>query len=733
MTRSPASLLIVLLFASLLSGGTLQATEQGPAAPRVAPPCRPHTETLCGVEVSDPFRPLEDFSVPAVAEWVQEQSEHARAVLESIPGRGKLLRKMEEFDLRRKSKAYSLSITDNDRYFYLKETPGDETGKLYLREGFKGRETLLFDPGTLDREKGTRHVISHISPSDDGLRVAVSVSANGSEDDRILIMDVDRKQLYPEIIDRCRFASPSWTEDGTAFIYNRLRPLTRPGQNPQYDSQVFLHRAGTDPKEDIEIFSAEKYPELQIAGSEIPGVTYDRESGRLFAFVSSVERRLRVYTAPSAGLLAPKIDWKPLIRPEDEIHDFATTATELYVFTPKNAPRFRILKTPLERPDFSNAETVVGEDPDALLTSFSLTRDALYFTRSRHGVEATMYRLEHATGKVAPLTLPFRAGSAYISSKGPRFRDIWVTIAGWSSDYRRYRYLPETGTYRKETISSSAEYPEYRNMVVEEVMVPSHDGTMVPLSLVYRKGLKRNGENPVLLYGYGAYGKSISPFFSPSTLLWTTRGGIFAIAHVRGGGELGDRWHVEGMKEKKPNTWKDAIASAEYLVRNGYTKPGKIVLNGASAGGIMVGMAMAERPELFGAVIPQVGAMNPLRGEKTPNGPVNVPEFGTVHKEDECRALIAMDPYLNIQDGTAYPAALVTTGLNDPRVSAWQPAKFAARLQQATTSAKPVLFFADRKAGHGMGNTKSKTFESLADVLSFGLWQTGDSNFQPEH
>lgn len=261
-------------------------------------------------------------------------------------------------------------------------------------------------------------------------------------------------------------------------------------------------------------------------------------------------------------------------------------------------------------------------------------------------------------------------------------------------------------------------------------MVRSQDGVAVPLSLIYKKDLLKNGSNPVLLYSYGAYGRSMTPFFSPSMLLWTWKGGILAVPHVRGGGELGDKWHTSGMKTTKANTWKDAISAAEFLVKNGYTSPGNIAINGASAGGILVGRAITERPDLFAAAIPQVGAMNPLRAETTANGPVNVPEFGTVKIPDECRALIAMDPYLNLRDGVNYPAALITAGINDPRVIAWQPAKFAARMQAATASSKPVLLFTDFEAGHGMGNSKTKNFEALADVLSFGLWQTGHPEFR---
>jgi prolyl oligopeptidase len=203
-----------------------------------------------------------------------------------------------------------------------------------------------------------------------------------------------------------------------------------------------------------------------------------------------------------------------------------------------------------------------------------------------------------------------------------------------------------------------------------------------------------------------------------------------AIAHVRGGGELGDEWHKAGQKTTKPNTWKDLIACTEYLINEKYTSPKNVAIYSASAGGILVGRAMTERPDLFAAVVPAVGCMNTLRGENSPNGPVNVPEFGTSADSVECMALIEMDSYLHLQDGEEYPATLVTAGMNDPRVIAWQPAKFAARLQAANASEAPVLFLPDYDAGHGMGDTKSKHFESLSDVLSFALWQTGAEGFQ---
>jgi prolyl oligopeptidase len=315
-------------------------------------------------------------------------------------------------------------------------------------------------------------------------------------------------------------------------------------------------------------------------------------------------------------------------------------------------------------------------------------------------------------------------------SKGFRYGDIWISISGWSADNRRYRYMAEESEFRLEMLSSVADYPEYAGLVVKELMIPSHDGVLVPLSLIYNKGMRKDGENPVFIYGYGAYGISQNPFFSPSFLLWTAQGGVLAIAHVRGGGELGDKWYRDGFKTTKPNTWKDLIACAEYLIKEKYTTAAKIAIDGGSAGGVMIGRAMTERPDLFAAAIPEVGVMNTLRAENTPNGPVNAPEFGTASDSAECMALIEMDSYLHIKDGEKYPATLVTAGMNDPRVIAWQPGKFAARLQSATVSGKPVLLWADYESGHGIGDSKTKQFESLADVFSFAFWQTGHPGYK---
>jgi prolyl oligopeptidase len=251
------------------------------------------------------------------------------------------------------------------------------------------------------------------------------------------------------------------------------------------------------------------------------------------------------------------------------------------------------------------------------------------------------------------------------------------------------------------------------------------------LSIIHRRGLKLDGSNPVLLRGYGAYGISADPGFSPGLMAWYEQGGVYAVAHVRGGGEYGEDWYKGGYQQTKPNTWRDFIACAEYLVQNKYTSPGRLAGSGGSAGGILIGRAITERPDLFGAAIIHVGCLDTLRLETTPNGVPNIPEFGSVKTADGFKALYEMSACAHVQSGTKYPAVMLATGINDPRVEPWQSAKMTARLQAATASGKPVLLRVDYQAGHGVGSTKKQSEELTADVWSFLLWQLGAPGFQP--
>jgi prolyl oligopeptidase len=268
-------------------------------------------------------------------------------------------------------------------------------------------------------------------------------------------------------------------------------------------------------------------------------------------------------------------------------------------------------------------------------------------------------------------------------------------------------------------------------MEAKEVFAESYDGTLIPLSIIYRKGIKLDGTHPTIMEGYGSYGISLEPYFSRTWVAWIERGGVVAYAHIRGGGEYGEDWHKAGQKLTKLNTVLDFIACGQYLVDQHYTSPKFLAGQGGSAGGITAGGALTWRPDLFGVILDDVGMSDALRAETTPNGPPNVPEFGTVATEDGFHGLFAMSPYHHVRDGTAYPAVLFTTGANDPRVASWEVAKMVARVQAATTSGRPVLLRVDFDAGHGMGSTLSQREQEVADQWSFTLWQMSDPAFQP--
>jgi prolyl oligopeptidase len=696
------------------------------------PPLAPVQEVVdnyYGVDITDPYRYMENMEDTVVSNWMKAQSDYARATLDRISSRKGLVEMMEDFDSRVSSSVYNLTITDTDRYFYLKQTPEDETGKLFTRNGFAGEESLLLDPSAYRPEDSLDYVISAVVPTNDGSKIAITLAPNGSENASMIFMDVDSKEFYPEEFDRCSFGT-NWLSDGNSVLFHRWNSSDVHDPNRQINTSVYWHELGNDPSEVKVIFSGEKYPELEVAPQEIPVVFYDRNNDMLYAFIYTVDPRLKIYFAPASDLENETIEWRKLFDPEDEVTNFLSDKDYFYAMTFKDAPNFKVLKSPITNPDWSAAEVFIPEDYEMKLGGITQNSAGFYFVRSRYDVEMKLYHIANSSDEIMEVELPWTAGSLSVSSKGLDFPDLWVSASGWTMDSKRYRYNRENGEFIHEQLSDIAEYPEYADLVVEEMLVPSHDGVEVPVSLIYNRSTPLDGSASALIMGYGSYGSSITPFFSPNFLLWTHEGGILVISHVRGGGEKGDAWRLAGSKVNKPNTWKDLIATAEFLVDNSYTSEGKIAINGGSAGGILIGRAMTDRPDLFAAAIPEVGVMNTLRAEESPNGPVNAPEFGTVMDSVECMALIEMDSYLNIEDGVQYPATLITAGMNDPRVIAWQPGKFAARLLTANASDKPILFFVDYEAGHGIGNTKSKGFESLADVMAFGLWQTGHPKYR---
>lgn len=689
-------------------------------------PVKPVVNEYWGIELTDPYQYMEDLEDTIVQNWMIANADYARAVLDGISGREGIIEKLKEFDERRSDQVSNLTILDNDRYFYLKTTPEDEAGKLFTREGFDGSEQLLFDPETYG-EDSLDYVVSGISPSYEGDKVAFTVEPNGSENSTLMILNVETGEYYPDTL-KLTIGPATWLSDGEHLMYTRVNSADVHDPTRYLNTKSYLHRLGTSQEEDEVFFSGEKYPELGIKPEEFPLAFYDPYADHVFMGFFNVESNMTLFVAKGDEVLGGQVNWSPLCNRDDQVQNFQPIENELYVYTAKGAPNFKVLKTDLWKPDFENAEEFIPEPGDGMLENFVFTSEACYFTVKSNGTRTRLYKRNDSG--ISEVELPVAAGSVYVRTKGYKFSDIWVSLTGWTLDGRRYRYQADDGSFEVEQLSKTAEYPEYDDMIVEELMVPSHDGVEVPLSLIYKKGLVKDGTTPLMIYGYGSYGIRNDPGFSASRLLWCYHGGIWAVAHVRGGGALGDAWRLGGNKTTKPNTWKDLIALTEYLHEGSYSSPEHTAIMGGSAGGILVGRAMTDRPDLYSAVIPLVGSMNPVRMEETPGGPANVPEFGTVKDSVEFYALLEMDSYHHLEEGVAYPATLTTAGMNDPRVVAWVPGKFAARLQAVNTSDHPQLFLVDYKAGHGnIGTMKSKGWETWADYVSFAFWQTGHPDF----
>jgi prolyl oligopeptidase len=434
-----------------------------------------------------------------------------------------------------------------------------------------------------------------------------------------------------------------------------------------------------------------------------------------------------LYLADLKAATEGRADWRRVVDAADEVRWIELTADWIYLLSAKNAPRHRILRMAVSRPDITNAEVVVPAS-DEVIVNIRAVRDALYYTK-RRCASLQLVPVPHAAPKLAEtVALPFDGTVSMIESD-PRRDGGMVSVVGWNRAVQRFDY--QSGKLTPVALARAGSFDASPDLAVREVMVRSYDGTQVPVSILSRRDAKLDGGNPTVLFGYGAYGITQNPNFNPRLLAWIERGGVYVFAHVRGGGILGTEWHLAGQKATKPNTWRDAIAVAEWLITAGYTSPQRLAINGGSAGGIFVGRAITQRPDLFAVAVPAVPVMDMVRFEQDPNGLANIPEFGTVKDEAGFRALLAMSSYHHLKEGVRYPATLLVHGVNDTRVAVWQSTKFANRLGAATTGG-PVLMRLDYQLGHGGGSTRAQQQEQIADTWSFMLWQMGVADFQPK-
>lgn len=687
-----------------------------------------------GTKVDDPYRFLEQVKDPAVVTWMRGQADAADAILNRLPGRQTIFNTLKEKDAVGGTVVSSIHRTAGNRWFYLMRPQGQSQAKLVWRDGVKGEEKLLVDPELITKEKGKPHAVQSFYPSPDGKLLAYGMHSSGSEIGNLYVIDVATgKEVLPPI-DRIRFAGVSWRENGSGLFFSRLRP----GYETMKSTERFADTGRyyldlKQPNPDHLIFNASMYPQLKLPSFATGGIA-EVPGSDLAAMVVyfGVDRRLAMYVAKMGDVLSGKAQWREVFKQSDDVREVDIGHGHVYVRSALNAPRFKVLKLKVPELNLSQAETLVSET-EGVLRSISVAKDALYVTR-REGVNTALLRIPasmRAGGNdVQKLTLPLEGNVNVIGS--PDHSELVVAISSWTQALRRYVYAPSTGQFERLLLAPPVEPVQKVDIVAREVMVPSHDGVKVPVSIIMRADAVLNGQNPTILYGYGAYGTTEEPGRSTGVITWVERGGIYAFAHVRGGGALGSQWHMAGHKTTKYNTWKDGIAAAEWLIANGYTSASKLGIYGGSAGGVFVGRAITERPDLFAAAVPSVPVLDMVRSEQRANGVANIPEYGSVKVEAEFHALLRNSAYHAVKDGVRYPATMLMHGVNDSRVDVWQSLKFASRIADAQKGQQAVLLRLDYQAGHGSGSGADQAMQRTADLQSFMLWQMGEAGFQPQ-
>lgn len=702
-----------------------------------AAPVKPVIDRHFGTEVTDHYRYMEDFKSPEVQAWVKQQADYAEKKLSAIPGRAKLLERIKELDAGKPFSISDITLLPGGELFYFKQLATENVAKLYVRSSMQGEEKLLIDPEKFPKpDGGGHHSLSFYRVSPNGQQVLYGFAASGSEQTTLKVFDRATSRDLAESIDRleAEYARPYWLPDSKRFVYSRRRelPADAPPAEGYKFTQTFLHEVGAKVSADKMIFAAGAVGSPALQEMDFPAVIVPIGSDWVIGQVKhGDETDLTLYATKLATLGSDQVRWTKVCDRTDLVTEYAVRGDDIYLITAADAPRFKVIRTSLAQPAIATA-AVIMPATEQVVDSLAVAQDALYVGMLA-GVPNRILRMPF-NGPEPPtvLELPPDEPGANVVVARPDLPDVYLSTRSWTRAGKLYAYNPLTKMLSDTKLLPTGKFDTPEWLTSTEVMVTSHDAVKVPLSILHRRDIVLDGSHPTLLNGYGAYGFTASIRYRPTDLAWLERGGVLAIAHIRGGGAFGKEWHHAGRKLTKPNTWKDFIACAEYLVEKKYTSPSKLAGEGGSAGGILIGRSITERPDLFAAAHISVGCTDMMRFETTLNGPPNVPEFGTTTKEDEFRGLLAMSTLHHIRDGVKYPGVLLTHGINDPRVEPWISAKTTARLQAATGSGKPVLFRVDYHAGHGIGSTKTQRQEELADVWSFLLWQFGDLEFQPK-
>ena len=680
-----------------------------------------------GTTVHDPYRWMEDVKSPRAQAWMLAQGEATRALLDRIDQRDDIQARLSELRRSGGDGVRSVMRLGGDRIYYLKRAVGENQFKLVVRQGLAGPERVLVDPKLETDRTKVPHAINHFSPSWDGRYVAYGMSAGGSEQASLFVLDVASGKTIGAPVPRVLTAA-HWLPDSRSLLYNQLKEMASGDAETEYymDSRVFLLRLAPTSQassKPVAVFGRNDTPKLGLERLDVAELI--TAPGSRWVVARTTDTTVpegKLFVAPVAQLGRPGIVWRAIGEPADKMQAVALQRDRLFVLSRAGAPRSKVVAVDLQRGTLKNARDVVAEPNTGMLEWMLPTRSGLLVG---HRMGTLVQPRRHAPGDLVgqPVALP-AAGAAWVSdAPAADHDDVIVTFSSWTAPSRFLRLQGNKAV----ALSLRSVEPDFKvpPLRVTEVEFASHDGVKVPMTVLHREGLALDGSNPVLLIGYAAYGFTISAGFWPSNIAWMERGGVVALVNARGSGVHGEAWYRAGFKQTKRNTWLDGVAGARWLIAQGYGSAKTMTAMGGSAGGIFVGRATTAAPELFAAAVYEVGALDTVRAEESANGITNVSEFGTVKDPSEFQALLEMSTYHQIKDGTAYPGVLLVHGMNDPRVDVWNSAKTAARLQAASSSGRPALLRLDPQAGHGVGSTASQADAENADIQAFLLWQTG--------
>lgn len=680
----------------------------GAAARQLQYPKAPADNTVdeyFGIKVADPYRPLENDTAATTAEWVKAENKVTADFLARIPYRNAIKERLTSLSDYRKT---GLPSKESDGKYYFYENDGlRNQSVLYRKDRLDGPAEVFLDPNTLS-DDGTV-ALQGVSFSNDGRYAAYIISRSGSDWTEIYVMDTKTKQLLPDHLEWTKFTGAAWHGDG--FYYSAY---DRPEAGKEYSNanenhRVYYHRLGTSQSDDRLVYSDPDHP-LYFHSVWVP-----EDESMILLFGSGAGRG---NSLKAKSLKDPDAEWIVIEPTQDyDTAPIDVVDGEIYMTTAKDAPRYRLVTTTLDNPTWWKEIIPEGK---SVLTGAKFAGDNLIVSYNQDA-STHAYLYDRSGRMIREIKFPTFGSAGFSSDR--KHDEVFYAFTSFVYPSTSFSYDMATG---ESTLVNSPAISGFNpaDYVTEQVFYPSADGTKIPMYLTYKKGLKRDGQNPVYLYGYGGFNVNLDPGFSAMRIFWLENGGIYAQTNLRGGGEYGEEWHEAGTKMNKLNVFNDFIAAAEYLIKEKYTNPDKIAIVGGSNGGLLVGATTNMRPDLFRVAIPQVGVMDMMRYHLFTIGWNWAPDYGTSADSPEmARYLLGYSPIHNIKnDGTPYPAILVTTADHDDRVVPAHSFKYAATLQASDTGDAPKLIRIDSKAGHGGGKPISKVIDEHADIYAFILY-----------